>query len=66
MATSSITRNFVVEGEKQVEIFANAIEQSYQESLVRKEEKIANFHFVETPEEIDVFMKRWKAKHGYE
>ena len=66
MATSSITKNFVVEGEEQVEMFANAIEESYQESLVRKEERLANFHFVETDEEIDAFMKRWKAKHGYE
>ena len=66
MATSSITRNFVVEGEEQVEMFANAIEESYQESLTRKEERLANFHFIETAEEIDAFMKRWKAKHGYE
>lgn len=28
MATSSITKNFVVYGEEQVEIFANAIEES--------------------------------------
>ena len=37
MATSSITKNFVVSGEKQVEMFANAIEESYQESLTRKQ-----------------------------
>ena len=35
MATSSITKNFVVSGSKQVEMFANAIEESYQESLHR-------------------------------
>jgi len=35
MATSSITKNFVVSGTKQVEMFANAIEESYQESLRR-------------------------------
>ena len=35
MATSSITKNFVISGEKQVEKFANAIEESYQESLHR-------------------------------
>lgn len=28
MATSSITKNFVVSGERQAEIFANAIEES--------------------------------------
>ena len=35
MATSSITKNFVVSGTEQVEMFANAIEESYQESLRR-------------------------------
>ena len=35
MATSSITKNFVVSGKEQVEMFANAIEESYQESLYR-------------------------------
>ena len=35
MATSSITKNFVVSGQRQVEKFANAIEESYQESLHR-------------------------------
>ena len=35
MATSSITKNFVVSGAEQVERFANAIEESYQESLHR-------------------------------
>ena len=63
MATSSITRNFVVEGEEQVELFANAIEESYQESLVRKEEPI-EFHELKG-KEITEFMERWLAKHGY-
>ena len=63
MATSSITRNFVVEGEEQVEMFANAIEESWQESLVRKEEPI-EFHELKG-EEITEFMERWLAKHGY-
>ena len=66
MATSSITKNFVVEGEEQVEMFANAIEESYQESLVRKEERLANFHFIQTPEELDEFTKKWDEAHGYE
>jgi hypothetical protein len=35
MATSNITKNFVVSGTKQAEMFANAIEESYQESLHR-------------------------------
>ena len=36
MATSSITKNFVVSGTRQAEVFANAIEESYQESLDRE------------------------------
>lgn len=36
MPTSSITRNFVISGKEQVEKFANAIEESYQESLTRE------------------------------
>ena len=31
MATSSITKNFVVKGRKNVKMFANAIEAAYQE-----------------------------------
>ena len=36
MATSSITKNFIIETKDQVEKFANAIEKSYLESLNRK------------------------------
>ena len=36
MATSSITKNFIVSGVEQVEMFANAIEESYQESLSKR------------------------------
>ena len=36
MPTSSITRNFVISEKEQVEKFANAIEESYQESLTRE------------------------------
>lgn len=38
MATSSITKNFVVYGKEQAERFADAIEESYQESLHRTPE----------------------------
>ncbi len=34
MATSSITKNFVISGEKQVEMFADAIEASAKDRLV--------------------------------
>lgn len=36
MATSSITKNFLIETKDQVEKFANAVEESYLESLNRK------------------------------
>ena len=38
IATSSIKKNFLVSGEKQAELFADAIESSYMESLCRKTE----------------------------
>ena len=66
MATSSITKNFVVEGEEQVQMFANAIEESYQESLTRKEERLANFHFIETDEELEELTKKWNKSNNYE
>ena len=58
MATSSITRNFVVEGEEQVEMFANAIEESWQESLVRNEKKEDNITFLQGREAVESFMSR--------
>lgn len=36
MATSSITKNFIIETKDQAEKFANAVEESYLESLNRK------------------------------
>lgn len=40
MATSSITKSFVITGREQVEMFTNAIEASYQESLTRTENDV--------------------------
>ncbi len=62
MATSSITKNFVVSGEKQVEKFANAIEASYQESLCRKSEPDLRITYLRGSAEVKKFMaKRKKA-----
>lgn len=36
MATSSITKNFIIETKDQIEKFANAVEESYLESLNRE------------------------------
>ena len=38
MPTESITKSFIVSGKEQIEKFANAIEESYQESLTRKKD----------------------------
>lgn len=62
MATSSITKNFIVSGEKQVEIFANAIEESYQESLHRTPAPDMRITHLRGSEEVKKFMaKRKKA-----
>ena len=64
MATSSITKNFIVSGEKQVEIFADAIEESYQESLKRpKDTTSIKYREVRDPEEIKKLMEKWKEVH---
>ena len=60
MATSSVTKNFVVSGEEQVEKFANAIEESYQESLHKKTKMDMRITHLRTSEEIKAFMKKRK------
>ena len=56
MPTSSITRNFVISGKEQVEKFANAIEESYQESLTREK---SDMHVtILRGEELREFMKK--------
>ena len=66
MATSSITKNFVVEGEEQVQMFANAIEESYQESLTRGNTCHVRYHDVETAEDVDELTKKRDEASGYE
>ena len=62
MATSSITKEFVVSGKKQVEKFLNAIEESYQESLHRKETSDVKITFLETPEDFEEFFAKREKK----
>ena len=59
MATSSITKSFVITGREQVEMFTNAIEASYQESLTRTENDV-KYRELKDPVEINNFMKKWK------
>ena len=60
MATSSITKNFVISGEKQVEKFANAIEESYQESLHRAPTPNLGITYLKGSVEVKKFMARRK------
>ena len=62
MATSSITKSFVITGREQVEMFANAIEASYQESLTRTENDV-KYRELKDPVEINNFMKKWKEQY---
>lgn len=60
MATSSITKNFVVSGQGQVEKFADAIEESYQESLHRIPTSDLRITHLHGSEEIKKFMAKRK------
>lgn len=62
MVTSSITKSFVITGREQVEMFANAIEASYQESLTRTENDV-KYRELKDPVEINNFMKKWKEQN---
>lgn len=59
MATSSITKNFIVYGEEQVEIFANAIEESANAVVP---ERNVSVRYLDDPEEIAEFLKKREKK----
>ena len=61
MPTGSITKNFVVSGEEQVEKFANAIEESYQENLTRKKDSSLGITHLRDAAEVKKFLE----KRGY-
>ena len=61
MATSSITKNFVISGEKQVEMFADAIEASANDRPVRVP---VAARFVRGEEELIEFMKKREKANG--
>ena len=60
MATSSITKNFVVSGRGQAEKFANAIEESYQESLHRVPTPDLKITYLRSSDEVKKFMAKRK------
>ena len=61
MATSSITNNFVVSGTEKVEMFVNAIEESYQESLHRTPADDMKITHLKGHEEVKRFMEKRKS-----
>lgn len=64
MATSSITKNFVISGQRQVEMFADAIEASANDQTPFTE---VNATFLTDPKDIMKFMeKRKKTNAGNE
>ena len=56
MATSSITKNFVISGKEQVEMFVNAIEESAKNRPVRTPVAARQ---IKGEEELRKFMKEW-------
>ena len=64
MATSSITKNFIISDEKQIELFANAIEESYEESLRTSQSDAAiKFRELQDADEIKEIMEKWRKSH---
>ena len=59
MATSSITKNFVISGKKQVEVFVDAIERSANNRPVRV--PVAAKELTDTHDIIKLMEKRKKA-----
>ena len=64
MATSSVTKNFVVSGPRQVEKFANAIEESYEESLHRAPAPDLRITHLHGSEEVKEFMAKRKKTNA--
>ena len=60
MATSSITRNFVVTGREKVEAFANALEESANAKVPQRPRTVRQ---LTDSNEIRAFMIRVKEKH---
>ena len=66
MSTESITKNFIVSGKKQVEKFANAIEESYQESLIRKKDSSLRITHLRDASEVKKFLEQRSFKKSKE
>ena len=62
MPTESITKNFIVSGKEQIEKFANAIEESYQESLTRKKDSSLRITHLRDASEVKKFLEQRSCK----
>ena len=62
MATSSIIKTFIIEDEEHINTFADAIEESYQESLHRPETCNVNITYLSGSKDIRKFMTKRKIK----
>ena len=62
MATSSITKDFVVSGTEQAEKFAEAIEESYQESLLQAHAQGLKITYLYGADEVKKFMEKRKDR----
>ena len=60
MPTSSITKNFVISGNKQVKMFIDAIESSSNEP---KENHKISYKTIESEEELKEFMTDWNKNN---
>ena len=61
MATSSITKNFVISGKEQVEMFVNAIEESARN---RPERTPVAARKIKGEEELRKFMREWEKANA--
>jgi len=66
MPNESITKSFIVSGKKQVEKFANAIEESYQESLTRKKDSSLRITYLRDAAEVKKFLEQRSFKKSKE
>lgn len=64
MATSSITKTFVISGFEQTKKFADTIENSYQESLHRTPQNDLKIQHLRGAEEVKRFMARRKENNA--
>ncbi len=66
MPTESITKSFIVSGKEQIEKFANAIEESYQESLTRKKDSSLRITHLRDASEVKKFLEQRNFKKSKE